>query len=106
MRSLEEIRAILVGDSAIHEEILSRAFAVRSGANGGVYLRGLIEISSYCRRQCAYCGLRAANSSARRYRLSHEEINAAARRSRPAISGLSFYRPVRMPLFQGILLPG
>lgn len=80
MRSLEEIRAILVGDSAIHEEILSRAFAVRSGANGGVYLRGLIEISSYCRRQCAYCGLRAANSSARRYRLSHEEIIAAARR--------------------------
>ena len=39
-----------------------------------LYLRGLIEISSYCRNNCYYCGLRASNSSAERYRLSHTEI--------------------------------
>ena len=39
-----------------------------------LYLRGLIEISSYCHNNCYYCGLRASNSSAERYRLSHTEI--------------------------------
>jgi biotin synthase len=44
-----------------------------------VHLRGLIEISSYCARQCAYCGLRADNRQLERYRMSAEEILAAAR---------------------------
>ena len=39
-----------------------------------VYLRGLIEISSYCRNNCYYCGLRAGNAKALRYRLSKDEI--------------------------------
>ena len=46
-----------------------------------VYLRGLIEISSYCLRQCAYCGLRAPNVELVRYRMSHEEIMASARQA-------------------------
>lgn len=41
-----------------------------------VYLRGLIEISSYCRNDCLYCGIRRSNSRAQRYRLSEEEILA------------------------------
>lgn len=40
----------------------------------GVYVRALIEISSYCRNNCLYCGLRAANRSAVRYRLTKEQI--------------------------------
>ena len=40
----------------------------------GVYIRGLIEISSYCRNNCFYCGLRAANREAQRYRLTKDEI--------------------------------
>ena len=39
-----------------------------------VYLRGLIEISSYCKNDCYYCGLRASNRCAERYRLSSEQI--------------------------------
>lgn len=41
---------------------------------GGVYVRALLEITSYCRNGCRYCGLRAPNSAAERYRLSKEEI--------------------------------
>lgn len=41
-----------------------------------VYLRGLIEISSYCRNNCFYCGLRRDNCRAQRYRLQREEILA------------------------------
>lgn len=42
-----------------------------------VYLRGLIEISNHCRRLCAYCGVNASRRLTR-YRLSREEILAAA----------------------------
>lgn len=39
-----------------------------------VHLRGLIEISNYCIRQCGYCGLRFGNKTLERYRMSEEEI--------------------------------
>jgi biotin synthase len=43
----------------------------------GVYKRGLVEISSYCRNDCNYCGIRSGNTNASRYRLSDDEILAA-----------------------------
>lgn len=39
-----------------------------------VYVRGLIEFTNYCKNNCFYCGIRAGNSNAQRYRLSKEEI--------------------------------
>ncbi len=39
-----------------------------------VYIRGLIEISNFCKRDCLYCGIRRSNGNADRYRLSVEEI--------------------------------
>lgn len=39
-----------------------------------IYIRGLIEISSICKRDCYYCGLRRSNSNAVRYRLTPEQI--------------------------------
>lgn len=39
-----------------------------------VYMRGLIEISNYCKRQCKYCGISALNTNTHRYRLSMEDI--------------------------------
>jgi len=43
-----------------------------------VHLRGIIEFSNYCRRNCGYCGLRRDNRKLARYRLTHEEIVEAA----------------------------
>lgn len=40
----------------------------------GIFVRGLIEIGSYCSRNCYYCGLRRDNRSVGRYRLSEEQI--------------------------------
>ncbi|MBR2367750.1 MAG: [Alistipes sp.] len=42
----------------------------------GIYIRGLIELSSYCRCDCLYCGLRRSNRTAERYRLSKEDVMA------------------------------
>jgi biotin synthase len=39
-----------------------------------VHLRGLIEISSHCVRQCMYCGLRQGNRALPRYRMTKDEI--------------------------------
>ena len=41
-----------------------------------VFLRGLIEISSYCKNDCLYCGIRRSNKDADRYRLTKEQILA------------------------------
>lgn len=39
-----------------------------------VYTRGLIEFSNYCKNNCYYCGIRAENNNAVRYRLTEEDI--------------------------------
>lgn len=39
-----------------------------------VFVRGLIEFTNYCKNNCFYCGIRAANKNAERYRLSKEQI--------------------------------
>lgn len=39
-----------------------------------VFIRGLIEISNYCRNDCLYCGIRRSNQTCERYRLSEDEI--------------------------------
>lgn len=46
-----------------------------------VHLRGLIEFSNYCRKDCAYCGLRRHNTGAERYRLEPETIIGVARKA-------------------------
>lgn len=56
-------------------ELYERADEVRKRSVGdAVHLRGLIEISSHCTRQCMYCGLRQPNRALLRYRMTREEI--------------------------------
>jgi len=57
------------------EKLRKYADAVRrENVGDAVHLRGLIEFSSYCVRQCTYCGLRAGNKYIPRYRMTREEI--------------------------------
>lgn len=39
-----------------------------------IYIRGLIEFTSYCKNNCFYCGIRCGNEKAQRYRLTREQI--------------------------------
>ncbi|HNZ67297.1 MAG: [FeFe] hydrogenase H-cluster radical SAM maturase HydE [Planctomycetes bacterium] len=39
-----------------------------------VHLRGLVEISNYCVRQCAYCGINCLQKHIPRYRMTKQEI--------------------------------
>jgi len=44
-----------------------------------VWLRGLIEFSNVCGKDCLYCGIRKGNKKLKRYNLSDDEIVAAAK---------------------------
>ncbi|MDA8125401.1 MAG: [FeFe] hydrogenase H-cluster radical SAM maturase HydE [Deltaproteobacteria bacterium] len=50
----------------------------RQSVGEEVHLRGLVEISNRCRRECHYCGLRAGNRQLSRYRMTAEEIMSCA----------------------------
>ncbi len=51
----------------------ARNLALKNFGNK-IYIRGLIEISTYCKNNCFYCGLRSANKNIERTRLSKDEI--------------------------------
>jgi biotin synthase len=53
----------------------------RAHVGDAVHLRGLVEISNFCVRQCAYCGLRAGNRALARYRLLPDEIFESAQQA-------------------------
>ena len=40
----------------------------------GVYTRGLIEFTNYCKNNCHYCGIQSSNHEVERYRLTKEDI--------------------------------
>jgi len=46
-----------------------------------VHLRGLIELSSYCRRDCHYCGIRGSRKI-ERYRMTEDEVMECVRTRR------------------------
>ncbi|CEH34508.1 [FeFe] hydrogenase H-cluster radical SAM maturase HydE [Romboutsia lituseburensis] len=45
-----------------------------------VYLRGLIELTSFCKKDCLYCGLRRSNKNAQRYRLDIDDVLECVRK--------------------------
>lgn len=74
--SLEELEFILTtDDNQFLEDLRQSAQRVAQSIYGNkVFIRGLIEISSFCKNDCLYCGLRRSNHTAVRYRLSEDEI--------------------------------
>lgn len=72
----DEWRFLIEGDYD-RQRLLDKADEVRRQYYGtDVYIRGLIEISSFCKNDCLYCGIRRSNGNAERYRLFEEDIFA------------------------------
>ncbi len=71
----EEYLELILGRDAVRVEAAALACEVRDRIYGRrVFIRGLIEFTNYCRNNCYYCGIRAGNVNADRYRLSLQEI--------------------------------
>jgi biotin synthase len=65
----------------IHEEA---AAATRERFGRHVFVRGVVEISNYCRENCAYCGMRRSNRTLNRFRASWETLADLLVNHRPA----------------------
>lgn len=65
----------LLTDETNNEDLFIAADRVRKEFVGDdVHLRGIIEFSNICKRNCMYCGLRHSNKNIERYRLKPDEI--------------------------------
>lgn len=71
-----EFKALIENRTYEDFELLSEKARLRCEQEYGnrVFMRGLIEFSSYCKNDCLYCGLRRSNKKAERYRLTAGEI--------------------------------
>ena len=62
-------------DEESKKYLIEKSHLTRMASYGDkVYMRGLIEFTNYCVKNCEYCGIRAKNSNADRYRLTVDEI--------------------------------
>ena len=60
-------------------ELISIASRIKEEYVGNiVYLRGLIEYSNVCSKNCLYCGIRCSNSKVHRYTMEEKEVLEAA----------------------------
>lgn len=63
----------------------ARAGAVRDRLFGRrVFVRGVVEVSNYCRQNCDYCAMRRENHELTRYRLAADELADLIIHHRPA----------------------
>jgi biotin synthase len=73
--TLPEIIFLLNTQGQELDELYKKADKIRKENVGDeIFLRGIIEFSNYCKKDCNYCGIRKSNKNIFRYRLPDEEI--------------------------------
>jgi biotin synthase len=81
MPGAEELYLHGEAQEAFHEKAAKTARA-RFGRQ--VFVRGVVEVSNFCRENCAYCGMRRSNRSLNRFRGNHESLAELLIHHRPA----------------------
>jgi biotin synthase len=72
--------ALLAAEAADIQLIYNKAAEVKAKYIGNkVYLRGLVEYSNKCRKNCYYCGIRLGNAKVNRYTVDDDEVVQAAK---------------------------
>jgi len=67
-------------DSQKIDQLLQSAYKIKvENVGKKVYLRGLIELSNICTKNCYYCGIRQVNNNVTRYELTDEQVLDASR---------------------------
>lgn len=81
LKPMDKTQLIRLLNSSEKEEqhLIRKAFDLRNATVGnGIHLRGLIEISNICRKDCLYCGIRRSNARAKRFFLDDRDIIESA----------------------------
>ncbi len=82
MLSHDDIVMLLSTQGGAYDQLLDRALATKLHyLDNKVHLRGLIEYSSVCTKDCFYCGLRSHNNRALRYTMTDQEVLSCARQA-------------------------
>jgi Biotin synthase and related enzymes len=69
------IEKLSLSEPASLKALFEEANAVKASTIGNkVYLRGLIEFSNICQKNCYYCGIRSENKEVNRYELNDKEV--------------------------------
>jgi biotin synthase len=68
---LDELTAAGAKQQQLHEQAASVA---RQHFGKKVFVRGVVEISNFCRENCHYCGMRRDNRNLRRFRFNVDEL--------------------------------
>jgi len=79
---LQDIEARGAEQSGLHELAAEAAFR-HFGRQ--VFVRGVVEVSNYCRENCHYCGMRRDNKTLDRARAMHDEIADVLVHHRPGV---------------------
>jgi len=58
-------------EQSLHERA---AAAAQINFGNKVFVRGVVEVSNFCRQNCVYCGMRRENRDLDRYRARHEQL--------------------------------
>jgi len=66
-----DLAALGAAQAALHERAAATA---REVFGQRVFVRAVVEVSNYCRENCAYCGMRRDDRTLARYRAQHEQL--------------------------------
>jgi len=70
-----DLKKYLQAKRTLQTELFNKANKIREQVIGNnVYFRGIIEFSSYCEKNCNYCGIRSGNKKVERYCMTLAEI--------------------------------
>ena len=68
-----------------------------------VVLRGVIEITNYCQKNCNYCAMRAVNTNLERYRLTAEDILSIGKEIKQANASVIFLQGGQDPQYDQVV---
>ncbi|MGC9150677.1 MAG: [FeFe] hydrogenase H-cluster radical SAM maturase HydE [Microbacter sp.] len=69
------MRLLSINAQTVQDALFQQAEAVKEKTVGKkVFLRGLIEFSNLCQKNCFYCGIRSGNANVTRYSMTDKEI--------------------------------
>jgi biotin synthase len=91
--TVSDILPLLTAEGSLQEELFEQARQVRREVvQDDVVLRGVIEISNYCSKNCDYCAMRFANEDFERYTLTAQEIISLAGKVKEAGINCIFFQ--------------
>src|SRR5690348_11181630 len=79
--ALDDLQATGAKQQLLHEQA---AAVARQNFGKKVFVRGVVEISNFCRENCQYCGMRRDNRDLHRYRAKVEDLAELIVNHRPS----------------------